>query len=49
MRYRGNGAQPVYAPNSFGGPKADPSFAETVWGVEGAEMIRSAYEPHKED
>jgi catalase len=49
MRYRHSGTQPVYAPNSFGGPKADPSFAETVWGVEGAEMVRSAYRPHRED
>jgi catalase len=49
MRYRHNGNQPVYAPNSYGGPQADPSFAETVWGVEGGEMIRSAYEPHRDD
>jgi catalase len=49
MRYRHNANQPVYAPNSFGGPKADPSFAETAWGVEGGEIIRSAYTPHKED
>jgi catalase len=49
MRYRHNGNQPVYAPNSHGGPQADPSFAETVWGVEGGEMIRSAYQPHRDD
>jgi catalase len=49
MRYRHNGNQPVYAPNSFGGPKADPSFAETAWGAEGGEIVRSAYTPHKED
>jgi len=49
MRYRHNGNQPVYAPNSFGGPQADPGFAETTWGVEGGEMIRSAYTLHKED
>ena len=49
MRYRHSGNQPVYAPNSFGGPQADPSFAETVWGVEGAEMIRHAYTLRSED
>jgi catalase len=49
MRYRHNANQPVYAPNSFGGPKADPSFADTAWGVEGGEIIRAAYTPHKED
>jgi catalase len=49
MRYRHNGNQPVYAPNSHGGPQADPSFAETLWGVEGGEMIRSAYQPHRDD
>jgi catalase len=49
MRYRHNADQPAYAPNSFGGPKADPTFADTVWGVEGAEMVRSAYALHRED
>jgi catalase len=49
MRYRHNGRQPVYAPNGFGGPAADPSFAETVWGVEGGAMIRTAYLAHRED
>jgi catalase len=49
MRYRHSGDTPVYAPNSYGGPVADPSFADTVWGVEGGAMIRAAYEPHAED
>jgi catalase len=49
MRYKHNGNQPVYAPNSYGGPKADPSFMETVWGVEGAEMVRHAYTPRRDD
>jgi catalase len=49
MRYEHSGDQPVYAPNSYGGPAADPSFMETVWGVEGAEMIRHAYTLHSED
>jgi catalase len=49
MRYQHHGNQPVYAPNSYGGPKADPSFGEAVWGVEGAEMVRHAYTLHSED
>ena len=49
MRYRHNGNAPVYAPNSFGGPKADPSFAETVWGVDGGEIVREAYTPRRDD
>jgi catalase len=49
MRYHHSGNTPVYAPNSYGGPKADPSFTETLWGVEGGEMIRQAYKPHRED
>ena len=49
MRYQHDGNTPVYAPNSLGGPKADPSFAETTWGVEGGEMVREAYKLHRED
>jgi catalase len=49
MRYHHDGDTPVYAPNSFGGPKADPAFAETTWGVEGAEMVRTAATLHSED
>ncbi len=49
MRYRHNGNQPVYAPNSFGGPKADPSFMDVGWAVEAGEILRSAYTPHSED
>ncbi len=48
MRYRHSGNAPVYAPNSYGGPQADPSFAETTWGVEGGEMVRHAYSRHRE-
>ena len=48
MRYA-NPGDPVYAPNSYGGPKADASFAETTWGVEAGEMVREAYKPHAED
>ena len=49
MRYKHAGNQPVYAPNSFGGPKADPNFDDTVWGVEGGAMVREAYTLHRED
>ena len=49
MRYQHSGNQPVYAPNSYGGPKADPDFMDTVWGVDGAEMIRAAATLHSED
>ncbi len=50
MRYRHAGAQPVYAPNSFGGPAADPvRYAEpAAWDVSG-EIVRSAYTRHRED
>jgi catalase len=49
MRYRHNGNQPVYAPNSYGGPQADPqAHPEPGWFVNG-EITRSAYAPHPED
>ena len=49
MRYRHNGNQPVYAPNSYGGPQADPErFADPGWFASG-EIMRSAYVPHAED
>ena len=49
MRYHHNGNQPVYAPNSYGGPKADPqSHPEASWQVSG-EIMRSAYILHSED
>ncbi|MGH2459546.1 MAG: catalase [Chloroflexota bacterium] len=49
MRYRSNGNQPVYAPNSYGGPKADPErYGEVGWPVSG-EMVRRAYQLHAED
>jgi catalase len=38
-----NASDPVYAPNSYGGPKANPAAASEVrWFADG-EMIRSAY------
>jgi catalase len=49
MRYRDNGDRPVYAPNSYGGPKANPpTHAEASWFVSG-EIMRSAYTLHAED
>ncbi|MDT7654504.1 MAG: catalase [Pseudonocardiales bacterium] len=50
MRYQ-NIPDPVYAPNSYGGPHANPAIAgETAaaYGVED-EVIRSAYKLHAED
>ena len=49
MAYRHSGNQPVYAPNSYGGPKADSEhYSDPGWASSG-EMIRSAYAPHAED
>jgi catalase len=50
MRFHHNGAQPVYAPNSYGGPEADPQrYRDPNWFVETAEIMRTAYEAHKDD
>jgi catalase len=50
MRYHHSGAQPVYAPNSYGGPKADPQrYRDPSWFVEAAEIMRTAYVAHKDD
>jgi catalase len=44
-----NVSDPVYAPNSYGGPQADPSrVAEPLWYADG-EMIRSAYTLRQDD
>jgi catalase len=50
MRYRHAGDQPVYAPNSFGGPAADSErYGEPEgWTVSG-EIVRSASKLHRED
>ena len=48
MRYRHSGAQPVYAPNSYAGPVADPRYAEVGWGAAG-DMVRAASSLHRED
>lgn len=41
---------PVYAPNSFGGPHADPERAgdEGLWNF-GTEAVRAGYVQHPED
>jgi len=50
MTYRHAGAQPVYAPNSFGGPQADTERGKDPgWDVEAGELGRYAYEKHAED
>ncbi len=49
MRYWHNAAQPVYAPNSYGGPRADPQSRAPGWYVEGGEIMRSAYTKRKDD
>jgi catalase len=48
MRYA-NPGDPVYAPNSFGGPKADQRFELPSWQVEAGEIARTAYVAHRED
>ena len=50
MRYRHAGDQPVYAPNSYGGPKADPERYGEAAGVEvSGEIVRAASMLHRED
>ncbi len=50
MAYQHAGAQPTYAPNSYGGPKADPEKASEIgWWVEAAEIGRYAYDKHSAD
>jgi catalase len=50
MRYRHSGNQPVYAPNSYGGPKAGPQrYRDPSWLVDAGELMRTAFEPHKGD
>jgi catalase len=47
MRYS-NPADPVYAPNSFGGPVAGNAFTEPGWAVDG-EIMRAAYTKRRDD
>ena len=50
MTYRHPGSQPVYAPNSYGGPQADLKHgADLGWAVAAAELGRYAYEKHADD
>lgn len=50
MRVHHNGGQPVYAPNSYGGPRADPRrYPDLGWQVEAGEIMRTAYEAHRDD
>jgi catalase len=50
MRYRHAAAQPVYAPNSFGGPAADVDRYgdDASWAVSG-EILRHAYTLRRDD
>jgi catalase len=49
MTYRHAGAQPVYAPNSYGGPQADPAKEQPTWHVDAAEIGRYDQVLHPED
>jgi catalase len=50
MTYHHAGSQPVYAPNSYGGPAADPAkAAEIGWDVDAGELARTAYDKHADD
>jgi catalase len=50
MRFDYDGAQPVYAPNSYGGPHADPKrYHDSGWLVDAAEIMRTAYLAHRDD
>ena len=50
MAYEHSGDQPPYAPNSYGGPQADPAGGgDLSWGVEAAEIGRYANAKHPED
>jgi catalase len=49
MRYQHSGGQPVYAPNSMGGPAADPvRYGESSYHVSG-DLVRFPYRLHAED
>lgn len=45
-----NAADPVYAPNSYGGPAADPEHypEQAIWAADG-EMVRAAYTLREDD
>ena len=49
MTYHHAGSQPVYSPNSYGGPEADPGKELPTWWVEAGELGRYEYEKHADD
>ena len=50
MTYHHGGNQPVYAPNSYGGPQADPARgSDLFWHVPEGELGRFAYDKHPAD
>ena len=49
MAFRHAGSTPVYAPNSYGGPAADPGSELPTWQVEAGELGRYPYVKHAED
>src|SRR6201994_121822 len=49
MTYHDSGNQPVYAPNSYAGPQADPGKELPTWYVEAAELGRYPNPAHTED
>jgi catalase len=49
MTYVHDGGRVVYAPNSYGGPRADPSKELPTWEVEAGELGRYVVEAHAED
>jgi catalase len=50
MRFHHSGSQPVYAPNSYGGPQADPKrYHDASWFTEAGEIMRTAHVAHKDD
>ncbi len=51
MTYRHDGADPVYAPNSFGGPQAagDGGGGDLFWSVPAGDLGRYPYDKHAED
>ena len=50
MRTTHGGSAPVYAPNSYGGPRADSHrYRDPSWLVEAGEIMRAAYVAHQDD
>jgi catalase len=49
MTYHHPGAEPVYSPNSYGGPQADPGKELPSWWVEAGELGHYEYEKHPGD